>query len=414
MFYRCQLTFELNRMLELYKDNYKFRILKRAIESLENDTNSPIFFELLNALNKVYDFFLNDICKDFHPTEKEEVIVEAFEQYLKYLQKYSLALGDINAEFKRQYRIDFTRQLSDHWNKVLYGYDANEKSFIQVFNEMHTGSIAKHPELFTVRLGQLKHLYRTQSGKHFGNYLRMIPDPRYTQNNRWNPPGVAFQYLAYSEEVLPYDNTINMLEKTCFEEFRLKAGSNATVCKFKPVKKDALLINFCFQDVSYEDIEIENQGVMDEMSQQKVKEIFSKRKYTTELVALSKDDAKLKVRIKEIIQQEVVMPQTREEILKETEKYIGRLMMKHIDEAVFLPVFKEDDPDLKAYIPFHHFAKFLQSKGYAGVIYRSTRMDLIGLQGKNVVLFNPADVEPELGSMKVYHFDGAKYQVLQD
>jgi len=88
--------------------------------------------------------------------------------------------------------------------------------------------------------------------------------------------------------------------------------------------------------------------------------------------------------------------------------------MKHIDEAVFLPVEKEDDPEQKAYISFHYFAKFLQSKGYAGVIYRSTRMDKIGHQGKNVVLFNPSDVEPVIGSMKVYHFDGKSYYVLKD
>lgn len=412
MYFKYQLVFELNRMLELYKNNYKFRILRKAVESLENDRNSSLYFKLLNALNKVYSVFLYDICKDFQPMEKENVVNEIFQQYLNYLQKYSVVLGNINTQFKMEYRADFKKQLRDHWNKTLFGYDANEKSFLQVFDEMHSGSIAKYPKLFTIRLGKLKNLYRTQSGKHFGNYKRMIPDPQFTKNNRWNPAGVAFQYLAYGEQVVPFDNIINMLEKTCFAEFGLTSGSDATVCRFKPVKKDALLINFCFQDVTFDDLEFENQKVINKIGQQKINRIISKRKYTADLMALGGNDDKLKERIMEIIQHEVSMPQVKLRIVEETEKYIGKLMMKSIDEAVFLPVDKQNDPDLKAYIPFHCLAKYLQGKGYSGVIYRSTKMDLLGLQGKNVVLFNPSNVEPVIGSMKVYHFDGKQYHIL--
>jgi hypothetical protein len=86
--------------------------------------------------------------------------------------------------------------------------------------------------------------------------------------------------------------------------------------------------------------------------------------------------------------------------------------MKSIDEAIFFPVDKHIDPGLQAYIPFHHLAKYLQNKGYSGVIYRSTKMDLKGLQGKNVVLFNPLDVEPVIGSMKIYHYDGNCYHTV--
>ena len=413
MYFRCQLMFELNRMLELYKDDSKFKILKRAVENLENGRNSLLYFELLNALNNVYSFFLYDVCKDFQPTEKENVVKEICQQYLNYIQKYSIALGDINAEFMKEYRADFQKQLLEHWEKTLYGYDENEKSFLQVFDEMHSGSIAKYPELFTIRLGKLKNLYRTQSGKHFGNYKRLIPDPQFTKNNRWNPEGVAFQYLAYGEQVVPFDNTINMLEKTCFEEFGLTSGSDATVCRFKPAKKDALLINFCFQDLTFDDLEIENQKVINQMSRQKVDQILNKRKYTTELMALGRDDDKLKERIMEIIQ-EVSMPQVHQRIVEETEKYVGKLMMKSIDEAVFRPVDKQNDPDSKVYIPFHFLAKYLQGKGYSGVIYRSTKMDSIGLHGKNVVLFNPSNVEPIIDSMKVYHFDGNCYHILRN
>lgn len=409
MYYRFQLVIELNKMLQLYNNDYRFRILKRTIVNLENESNSLLYFELLNALDNIYKFFLLDICKDFEPLEKKNVIKEISQQYIKLLQKYSIALGDINEGFKKEYRADFQEQLLEHWNKVLYGYDTNEKSFLQIFDEMHNGSIAKYPELFTIRLGELKNLYRMQLGKHFDNYKRMIPDPRFTKNNRWNPEGEAFQYLAYEDKVVSFDNTINMLEKTCFEECMLTTGSDATVCRFKPVKKDALLINFCFQDVAFDDLDSENQQVIDNMSGQTVNKILSNKKYTTKLIELGKDNEKLKERILEIIQQEVGIPQIHQRIVEESEKYIAKLMMKAIDEAVFLPVDKQIDPDLKAYIPFHLLAKYLQSKGYSGVIYRSIKMDLIGLQGKNVVLFNPLDVEPVIGSMKIYHYDGKCY-----
>lgn len=43
---------------------------------------------------------------------------------------------------------------------------------------------------------------------------------------------------------------------------------------------------------------------------------------------------------------------------------------------------KEDDPKLEAYFPFRAFSRYLMAKGFGGVAYRSTRMALIGLQGK--------------------------------
>ena len=84
--------------------------------------------------------------------------------------------------------------------------------------------------------------------------------------------------------------------------------------------------------------------------------------------------------------------------------------MKSIDEAVFLPVDIKEDPELKAYVPFHYLANYLISKGYSGILYRSTRMNKIGLKGKNLVLFNKEDVTYVHDSMNVYYYDGRKYK----
>ena len=63
---------------------------------------------------------------------------------------------------------------------------------------------------------------------------------------------------------------------------------------------------------------------------------------------------------------------------------------------------------LEAYIPFRAFSRYLISQGFGGVAYRSTRMALIGLQGKCITLFNPEDAIYIDGEMEVYeyHKDG--------
>ena len=70
---------------------------------------------------------------------------------------------------------------------------------------------------------------------------------------------------------------------------------------------------------------------------------------------------------------------------------------------------ESEDPKLEAYIPFRLFATYLMSKGYDGIIYRSTRMDLLGQEGKNVVLFNKNDATCWENSMEVFHYGDDGY-----
>ena len=114
--------------------------------------------------------------------------------------------------------------------------------------------------------------------------------------------------------------------------------------------------------------------------------------------------------IKKIIEKEFKEKQVSSIIRKETEIYLANLIMKSIDEAVFLPVDFEEDPELKAYVPFHYLANYLIIKGYSGILYRSTRMNKIGLKGKNLVPFNKEDVTYVPSSMNVYYYDGRKYK----
>jgi hypothetical protein len=380
-----------------------------AIETLETGKNSNLLFELLKALNDVNKFFYIEMCKELKPQEKEKVVREIFNTYLNFLKKYSFVIGNIAEAFRKEYRRDFQKQLLDHWNKSVSGYSPDEKTFIEIFDDMHNISILKYPQVFTVMLRSLKHLYRAQRGQHYGDYDRMIPKPQYVLNkNRWNPEGIAFQYLGYAEQIVPYDGVINMIEKACSEEIRLKAGEMFTSCKFKPTNNIGKIINFCWQDLDLDNLEAEFDDKITELSQKEVRRILNKRSYNQQLTALAGTE-ELKSKIWEIIDKEANKPKEKEIIKSFTEIHIAKILMKAIDETVFLPVEQEEDPELKAYIPFHYLAEYLRGKGYAGVLFRSTRMDKAGLKGKNLVLFNTADAVPVKGSMNVYHYDGKNY-----
>jgi len=167
----------------------------------------------------------------------------------------------------------------------------------------------------------------------------------------------------------------------------------------------------CYEDIGYDEIDGKSEEFINTIIEVKVNEILTNKKYQEEIrTSLKKEEA-----IKKIIEKEMKDKQIRSIIRKETEIYLANLIMKSIDEAVFLPVDINEDPELKAYIPFHYLADYLISKGYSGILYKSTRMNKIGLRGKNLVLFNKEDVTYIPGSMNVYFYDGRKYKkVLND
>ena len=98
-----------------------------------------------------------------------------------------------------------------------------------------------------------------------------------------------------------------------------------------------------------------------------------------------------------------------DQIFKVANERLGRLFLTIIDKTIFEPVDKMDDPELKAYIPFRFFSNYLIEKGYDGIIYRSTRMNKIGLSGKNVVLFDNSYATYQLGSMKKFLRKDGRY-----
>lgn len=396
------LLMELNRMKRLSNNEYKFKILESAIINNRQKLKISGIVPILSTLNSVYSI-LFEIINEFNDRELKMFIDNMFDIYLKTLKKYRFITGDILSYFEKAYQEDIQGQIYKQWNNQGEG----NKSFLDVFDDLHRNCLLKFPSIFVEKLGQLEYLFRAQRGKHFNNYERMLPI-KSKNSNRWNPKGFAFMYLGYDTEIAKYDETISYIEKTCFEELRLKKGEDVTVCEFKPVKKEGKIINFCYEDIDYSDIESEQEFVLNQLAQQKVNQIlsnpktFSKLRQSSELYKdIVKTVGNVNGDVKTIIQ-------------NETEIYLGKLLMKSIDEAVFLPIDESEDPELSAYKPFHLLAKYLINEGYSGIIYRSTRMNLKGLKGKNLVLFNKDDVNYVDGTLKVYHCDEKnKFHLLQ-
>lgn len=391
---------ELFRMVIIGNESYKFTILKKCILNCKKQCNLDSTVLLLKSINDIFKNFIA-ILLDVESDKKDEMdyLSDAFfDIYFSSLKKYHLYTKiDVINLFEREYRKDFQQQILNNW-KDINKNDMEGKSFVEVFDDFHQNVLEKYPRIFIKKLGDLKYLYRAQEGYHFNDYNRMIPWPAKT-DNRWNPTGETFLYLGYNESKEIYDDTINIIEKTCFEELRLKKDKDVTVCCFKPAFRNQKILNLCYEDLSYDEINYElDKRIQSHVNRGENKirsKMASGKRFTEES-------------LKKEIHQLTNNPSFKKMNQNNTQIYLGKLFMKGIDEAVFLPI-SEDDPTRDAYKPFHLLSKYLINKGYVGVIYRSTRMNLIGQQGKNVVLFDNKFANYINNSMHYYHYDGEKY-----
>ncbi|MCZ0703022.1 hypothetical protein J2T56_001263 [Natronobacillus azotifigens] len=407
-FYDFDLVFQLNRMEKIFENNYKFVILKKAIIRLENKKNVNFLTKILYTLNNLFVVF-NEALE----TENKKVFHDfCFKIYISYLGNFHMLLGNINEQFAKEYKKDFQSQIYDHWSGITENPDDDHRNFIDVFDDLHENCILKYPDVFVKNLGDLRHLYRAQRGRHFSDYERMVPKEEFVRGmNRWNPPGVAYLYLSYGDEIVDYSDSINTIEKTCFEELRLKQEEYVSSCKFYPENKNAKVLNLCYEDITFEDIEAEQDQLIQEQSKIKADEILNNKKGLNELI--NKQGKLNEELLWEVLKRESNFI-SKDLLNREAEKYIGRTFIKSIDEAVFKPVDQSEDPELSVYKPFHYLAEYLKRKGYAGILFRSTRMNMIELKGKNLVLFHNSDADYVEGSMNVYYYDGENYSVIQE
>lgn len=296
-------------------------------------------------------------------------------------------------------------------NKPVVGAS---KAFNNLFDDFHDNVVNKYPSLFIKQLKDVGQMYRARAWCLNGDYDLMIPNEKYVKDNRWNPDGLAYLYLACGDDTTMYDETINNVQKTCFEEIRLSEGNEVAICQFKPMKKHAKIIDLCYEGTDIQMISRELKVPPKEYSQLVTDTILGDQNLTKKMLGhlkgCSKDEfiRKASPELKKLMNQKNLENKIEELIYLKT----CNILLGLIDESIFEVVEKTNDPELNAYIPFRAFSQYLIDKGYDGIIYRSTRMNKIGLSGKNLVLFDKEYATYKDNTMKKYMYSSGKYAEL--
>jgi len=241
-----------------------------------------------------------------------------------------------------------------------FNYDdidaAIETTFLRVFDDL----FGKHNGLkvLTKTIGEIKQ--KIGRGTILGesdvvNYERFMPKKVYiNEANRFSPPGVEWLYIALEDDA----TAINTAKK----EIRISEGERFGFCYFKFNE------NVCSSRII--DLTIADKYTYDEFN-------LALEKFSQELIHRKS---------KEILSTGI-MPHG-EPVIQESEfvpfftEWTIYTYCKLLSSQIFIPL-HTDDKDIE-YAPFQTMAQYFISKGYSGIIYKSTVCD----GGKNLVLFD--------------------------
>lgn len=232
--------------------------------------------------------------------------------------------------------------------------------FLERFNQIIEGT----QNISELLINSLGHLYRGVSVNKevaLDNYDRMIPIPELVKNhNRMNTPGEAFIYLGIipNRKGRSLEVEKQFILKTLAAELRAKKGDYYTVCRF----------------------EANNE-----------KRIFD----MTGNPSIPKDEKEFYKYLDRKVNSAGSNKQERQKVIAHTVALFFFNLFNN--EEIFKPVHSEDD-EVRAYeyAPFQMWAKYIRSKGYAGIKYRST----VHEGGTNLVLFEVENVTLIKSSME--------------
>lgn len=419
MFYPFDLVLETNKLLKRF-EGIGFKIVTEIMNDFRNPNIRKLFAKMLSNYNiriKIIDDLFKNFCvRDDIFNKKLQIMIEDKILHSLYLEM-SIIMYNINNDFAQRYdELYFEktfRFIKELWTAMPEEnmVKNTEKGFKDLFDEFHNQVVKRYPNIVVKELQDINRMYRCRSWKVNEGYELMIPDEDFVKDNRWNPDGVAYLYLACGDSKEMYDDKINVVQKTCFEEIRLQDGCEVAICQFKPTKMDAKIIDLCYEGLDLLKLTQELTIPPIEFSQTVIDEINSNADLTEIMKSLVQESTKEEFArksepyIKNIMKMKGFNKKIEETVFSKT----SLLFLGLIDESIFEPVDKTDDPELKAYIPFRFFSKYLIDKGYDGIIFRSTRMNKIGLMGKNLVLFNKNHATYIEGTMKKYKYLSNKY-----
>jgi hypothetical protein len=405
---KMYLIIEKNR----FRDRFGGTVTTAILEVLNKERDEKLLDSICAVLHKFNDVIrLVDEATGLtqNDEEWETYEEESHERYINILLKQ---LNNLYLRFgKMGFLQDFTNIYWKHnqnfilqlWKELPEGKSvtSNETSFIKLFEDFFSETIKEFPNFIVKQLKEFQNIYRASRYKVHENYKYIMPDPKYCHDNRWNDDGVAFLYLSYDNEGIVYQN-IKQAQKTCFEELRAEEGEELSVCRFKVVHKRIKILDLSFDGIDYEK-ELGKLNEIEKVYKDRVwKEIQSKPKLQKRMInyVRTKNEGAFAEELK-IIQEKMGLEL---EMHRDIQWQLSKILIGNICDAIFYAVDKENDPELEAYIPFRAFSRYLIAHGFGGVAYRSTRMDMIGLHGKCLTLFDKNDATYVEGEMEVYEY----------
>lgn len=276
-------------------------------------------------------------------------------------------------------------------------YDIN---LIEIFDYLFENCILPNEKYFTKQYKSINLMYRGAKGIH--DESRIIPNPKYSSLNRWNPKGQCFVYAAIedNDSIFDIQNNIYHGEMVCAEELRAKKGDKLTIGKleFLPRLKHKKVFDFSYNDKSISMIENELQNERKQLSEKIIESVSQ----------IIKDDSENSFQnVHQIIKNE------KDKRLPDMKliagKYVAMILLKRICDNIYIPLDSDEDIDPnkkeKCYGAFHVMAEYIKDRGYAGIIYPSTRAARIKQSGKNIVIFNYQDVIYKANSLKAVEYN---------
>jgi hypothetical protein len=393
---RPNMLSELDKLERLMPEQKK--LLQNLSKIIRNciwgNVNEHMLAVYLNKVNWVFTIVIDTLGQSFHWAD----------MYIDLLCKHSYLFTkyDISSKFvgiKNELDILNTIELiQEHWKQLnpLFSdeYADDDVKFktgiLELFDQVYQNSIVPYPNEFIVELGSVGHVCRGRKGS-FTSINEILPPPIGRGGiNRWNPPNKRCAYLAVSRDNSRFDEYFTIAEKTCCEEIRAKNSEIVTFADFTVSKSSEThrILNLDYDNISAADIK---------------KSLDDKRKqYLYAIVSdmLSTGILPVENNIRKIIDMKDTV------IQEAANNYCVKMLLKMFCDGIFIPIVDEQiktKPKYKemCYTSCHLFAAFLADRGFAGVLYPSTRMQCINKKGTNLVLFDPNDVEPDATSLRV-------------
>ena len=393
-----ELIIELNKMCNRF-EGYTTKAIRDTVMEEEDANVKKVICTVVKNINDVVAFF-DDLFEGVTYPEMDTLYIN---KYLELINVYYFICKKTSflPMYSKHYWQETNKQILNLWKESSFEEKDKNDLFIKIFDDLLGNMLSANPEVCDRKLSDFKNMYRATTYMVNDAYSFIMPDPDYCKDNRWNDDGVAFLYLAYDNEDMNYQN-ITLAEKTCFEECRLVDGTEVAVCQFEPVNDSAKILYLAYQDVDYDALLADLNREIVTRTDEVIQLLGEKKKVRSKLQQYATNQRKdlFMKEVRKILNKAGI----NDEMKAQVQNVLFITMLGNIFDSVFYAVDKEKDPKLEAYIPFRKFSKYLIHLGYRGVAYRSTRMELIGLNGTNLVVFEPSDARPKKGTMNVYKY----------